>query len=247
VRTAHSHGTPSRGLGARKRVLLVGAGAFLCLVAAPAEALTAAADLTPTPVTTPSASPPAAQLTLTQTVDKATAAVGDTVTYTVTLANTGSLPAPAVTVNDVMGGTAGFLVSDGTAGTSDSFLGTPVTTITKVLTGQYSWLYALVNPGDSNVVRFSAVLRAPGGAAPRVITLTSTASTAGAAPAAATTTATLAATGSGPSSGAVKGVTAAVPHTGTGFNAPMAGVLFLGGAGFILLGVLARRREDWAG
>ncbi len=243
--TAHSSGTPSRGVSARKTVLLFWAGAFVCLVAAPAAALTVSADVTP-PVATPTPAPPAAQLTVTQTVDKATAAVGDTVTYTVTLANTGSLPATAVTVDDVMGGTAGYLVGDGTAGTANSWLGTPVTTISKVVTGQYRWVYALVNPGDSNVVRFSAVIGRPSGSAPSSITLTSTASTSGAAPATATTTATLASTGSGPTAGGVKGVIAAVPHTGSGLNATVAGFLFLGGLGFILLGVLPRRREDRA-
>jgi len=248
VPTAQSTGTPSRGVSARKTALLLGAGAFLCLVAAPAAALTAGADVTPPvlPLATPAIDPPAAHLTLTQTVDKATAAVGDTVTYTVTVANTGSLAAAAVTVDDVMGGTAASRVDDGTAGTANSWLGTPVTTITKVLTGHYRWVYALMNPGNSNVVRFSAVIRRPSGSPPSTVTLTSTASTSGASPATATTTATLTPTVSGPSAGAVKGVIAAVPHGGSGLNATVAGLLSLGGVGCIMLAVLARRREDHA-
>ena len=113
-----------------------------------------------------------------------------------------------------------------------------------MVTGHYRWVYALVNPGDSNVVRFSTVLKRPSGSPPSTITLTSTASTAGAGPATATTTATITAATSGPSTGAVKGVTATVPHTGSGMNAALAGFLFLGGVGFVLLGVLARRHED---
>ena len=81
----------------------------------PVRAATAGAS--PSPVTTPSptptcpappcADPAAAHLALGVSTDRATAAVGDTVHYTVTLSNTGSLPATSVTVDDVMGGTPG--------------------------------------------------------------------------------------------------------------------------------------------
>ena len=255
MRTADSHGGPSRRpLTARKRALLVAGGAFLCLVAAPAEALAATVVTTPSgsPVPSPSClptpciDPPAAQLTLTQTADKTTAAVGDTVTYTITVGNTGSLPAAAVTVDDVLGGKAAFLVEDGTASTADTFVGAPVTTITRVVTGHYRWTYATVNTGDSDVVRFSAVIKAPGAVStgPATISLTSTASTPGVLAVTATTTAPLAASSGG--GGAVKGTTAGVPATGSGLYVALAGFLFLGGLAIILLGILARRRDEVA-
>jgi uncharacterized repeat protein (TIGR01451 family) len=230
------------------RALLVAGSALMALAVAPAEALAAPALPTPSasPVPSPSCvpapciDPPAAHLTLTQSADVATATVGGTVTYTITLGNTGSLPATAVTVDNVLGGSAGFLVEDGTASTTDTFVGAPVTTITRVVTGHYRWTYATVNTGDSDVVRFSAVIKAPGASAPAVISLTSTASTPGVPAAAATTTAPLPAPSRG--GGVVKGTSTGVPATGSGLYAAQAGVLLLGGLGLVLLGVLARRR-----
>lgn len=258
MRTAGSHrGTSRRPLTAPQRALLVASGAFLCLIAAPAEALAATVVTTPTAPPTPSPTclpspcvgPPATQLTLTQTADKTTAAVGDIVTYTITIGNTGSLPATAVTVDDVLAGSAGFLVEDGTASTADTFVGAPMTTITRILTGHYRWTYATVSTGDSDVVRFSAVIQAPGAAlpaTPTTISLTSTASTPGVPSATATTSAPLIAPGAG-AGGAVKGTAASVPATGSGIYGAVAGFLFLGGLGLILLAVLARRRDETAG
>ncbi len=233
-------------------------GAFLCLVAAPAAALAnatvaVAAPVVNTPVPVcaplPCTSPPAAQLTLTQTVDKTTAAVGDTVSYTITLGNSGVVPAAAVTVDDVMNGTSGFFVDDGTASTTNTFVGQPLTTITRVLAGHYRWSYALVNPGDTDVVRFSAVMTAPQSSLPpsvSVITLASTASTPGVPAATATTTApfTAAAPPTPTPRGGVHGAKTSLPATGAGLNAAIAGFLMLGGLGFILIGLHAYRRND---
>jgi uncharacterized repeat protein (TIGR01451 family) len=250
VQTEDSRGTPSDArLRTGLRGLLLVSGALLCLVAAPAEALAAnSTAATPTPELTPAASPDplVAQLTLTQTVDKATAAVGDTVSYTVTLGNTGSLPAAGVTVDDVLSGSAGYLVDDGTSGTSNTFVGEPVTTITRVLTGHYQWTYAAVNPGDADIVRFSAVITAPRGSLPAgvgAITLSSTASTTGIPVATVTTTAPFT---SHSVPGGVRGARTGVPPTGSGLNAAIAGFLLLGGLGFILLAMHARSRDEFA-
>ena len=227
-------GQPRRRPLSRRRggALLIGLGAFLCVAAVPTASL-AATVATPTPL------PTAARLTLTQTANRATVVVGDTVTFTITVGNSGSLPAAAVTVDETLSGDAGFLVEDGTSSTPDTFVGSPVTTITRVVTGHYRWTYPAVSTGDSDVVKFSAVLRAPGAAAggpPRVISLTSTASTAGVAPAVATVTAPFT-----PPPGGVKGTSTGVPSTGSTVELAAAGFLLLGGLGLILLGMLARK------
>jgi uncharacterized repeat protein (TIGR01451 family) len=176
-------------------------------------------------------------------VDRPTAAVGGTVSYTITLGNTGTLPATAVTVSDVLGGSAGYLVADGTSGTANSFLGQPVVTITRALTGHYGWSYPVVKPGDIDVVRFSAVITAPRASLPagsRTITLTSTAATPGLAPAAASSTAPFTPPRAG---GGVHGARTGLPPTGAGLDAAVAGFLLLGGLGFVLLSLYARERE----
>jgi uncharacterized repeat protein (TIGR01451 family) len=225
--------------------------AFLCLVAAPAaRAATvpvSAPSGSPSPCSTPPCNGPSARVILTQAADKTVAAVGDTVTYTITVANTGSAPAPAVTVDDVLGGDAGFLVEDGTAATADTFVGSPTTIVTRVATGHYRWTYATVSPGDSDVVRFSVVIAIPTAVAtpaPAVISLTSTASSAGVTAVTVTTTAALPA---GSAGGIVKGNTTAVPSTGSGPSVAAATFLLLGGLGLILAGTLTRRRDQPAG
>jgi uncharacterized repeat protein (TIGR01451 family) len=237
------------------RGLLVLSGAFLCLLATPAAALAAngaaaaqPAVATPTALPAcavpPCSDPAAAQLTLKQTVDKVTAAVGDTVSYTITLGNTGLLPATAVTVDDAVSGSAGYLVDDGTSGTANTFLGEPVITVTRVLTGHYQWTYPAVNPGDTDIVRFSAVITAPHGSLPagtRAISLVSTASTAGIPAAIVSTTAPF--TPPRAAAGARGGRTT-VPPTGSVLNAALAGCLVLGGLGFMLLGAHASRRDE---
>lgn len=223
MRTAHSPGVPSGGRSAvRAAVALVAAAAALCVAAIPALALTSAAP----------------ELTLTQAVDRSTAVAGDRVTYTIAVGNTGSAAASAVTVDEVVSGDAGFLVEDGTGGTGDTFAGAPVVMVTRVLAGHYRWSYVTVSPGDNDVVRFSAIIRLPVAAASgtlRVLSLTSTASTAG--PAAATVTTTVA-----PPRVAAG---AAIPPTG---SAPGlgAGFLALGGLGLILFSAILRRREEVA-
>ncbi len=241
-----------------QRILSAVAGALLCLVAAPAVALAATGTAaTPTSAVTPTASPgcsqvpcndPAAvQLTVTQTVDRTSAAVGDTVSYTITLANTGLVPATAVTVDDVLTGSAGYVVDDGTSGTAGTFLGQPMTTITRVFTGHYRWSYAVVNPTEADVVKFSAVIAAPSTALPagsRTITLTSTATTAGFPAASVSTTAPF--TPPPTAAGGVRGARTGLPPTGSGVNGAIAGFLLLGGLGFILLGFHAARPDEIA-
>jgi uncharacterized repeat protein (TIGR01451 family) len=200
------------------------AGCVMC-IAAPTRALAAA---------------PAIHLVLTQTVDRTAAMLGDRLSYTVTLGNVGSLAATLVTVDDVLSGDAGFAVDDGRAGMANSFAGSPVTTITRVLTGHYRWGYAVVNPGDIDVVRFDAAIVRGSGDLPAgsVVTLDSTASTPGAASAEVRTTAVLTAAGQG-------GV-AGLPATGSGLDLSPAVFLFLGGMGIMLLLVVERRREGRA-
>lgn len=255
MQTDNSRGAPS---GARLRTgirgVLVGGGACVCLFAAPATA--SAANLpelaVPTPIASPGCAPLpcdplAPQLTLTQTVDRTTAAVGDTVSYTVTLANTGLVPATGVTVDDVMSGDAGYVVDDGTASTTNTFVGQPVTTITRVLIGHYQWGYTLMNPGDTDVVKFSAVVTAPRNPPPagvQAITLTSTASSAGLPDAVVSTTASFTPPSTPP--GGLHGAKTSVPATGSAMPAALGGFLLLGGLGFVLLGAHARRRDERA-
>ncbi len=146
----------------------------------------------------------------------------------------------AVTVTDVLSGTAGYLVADGTGGTVNTFAGEPVVTITRVLAGHYEWTYPVVAPGATDIVRFRAAIMAPRGSQPpgtRTIRLTSTASSPGVAPAAVTTSATFT------PHGALHGAGTRVPATGSDLNAAVAGFLLLGGLGFILLAMYARERD----
>ena len=230
--------------------MLVIGGACLVAWAVPATPVIAA-PASPAAPATPSASPgcvtppcgdaAAAHLTLAQAVDRTAATVGKSVTYTITISNSGVLPAAAVTVSDVLGGTAGYLVDDGTAGTANTFVGAPVVTITRVVTGHYDWTYPIVNPGTRDIVRFRVTtLALPGAQATRAhpIVLTSTASAAGVAPAMVSTTVAFPA-----HSGAASGV----PSTGSDLNASAAGFLLLGGLGFILLALYARECDRAAG
>ncbi|MBJ7608637.1 MAG: DUF11 domain-containing protein [Candidatus Dormibacteraeota bacterium] len=180
---------------------------------------------------------PVAHLTMAETVDRSTAPVGTTLTYTITLRNTGTLPAVNMAVDDTFGGDAGFLVNDGTQGTASSWMGAPLTTVTKVTTGHYRWTYAAVNPGDTDIVSFTTVVRPPsnpargGGNA----TLANTVSSPGV-PAASVTTTTPYAAGGG------QGAPGRVPSAGTDLDVTMTVFLVLGGLGLIQLGVLARKR-----
>ncbi len=224
------------------------AGALLCLSAVPLTASAASAPAatpvpSPTCGTPPCASPAGAQLTLTQTVDRVTAVIGDTVNYTVTVRNTGAAPATAVTVSDVVTGSAGYRVADGTGGTANSFAGQPLVTVIRVAAGRYTWTYPVVSPGDSDVVRFSAVIAGPRGSQPagtHVITLTSVASAPGATAAVSTSVAyTPRVRGGG-----VHGSRAGVPPTGLGLNGTVAGFLFLSGLGLLLVSEYMRERSS---
>ena len=198
-------------------------------------------------------------ITLNKTVNKTTANLGDTLTYTVTVGNTGAAAATNVLVDDLFGGDAGFLVNDGTNGTVDSFVGSPVVTVSKIANGHYQWTLPIVNVGDHDVVTFTAIIQAPSGLVTTsnagTVTLTNTVSI----PTYTTGTSTYTNPGNNPPPvtvstvapfGGVQALT--TPPTGAmstvGITA--AGFLLLGGLGLILLGVLAqtpttaRRRQS---
>ncbi len=229
----------------RFRVLLT-SGAVLCVAAATPTPSLAATTPGPSPHATPSTvcsvpcvDPPAGPITIVQAVDRTSATVGDTVSYTITVADTGPVPAAAVTIDDVLGGGARFVVGDGTAGTVNTFLGTPLTTITRVVPGHYRWSYPLVQPGDSDIVRFSLVIRAPLTPVTGVVALTSSASTPGAVTATVSTTVSLPAR---VPAGGVRGARTGVPPTGSAIDGAAVGFLLLGGLGLVLLGLHVRRR-----
>jgi uncharacterized repeat protein (TIGR01451 family) len=200
---------------------------------------------------------PLVVLTLTKTVNKTTAALNDTLTYTITVGNTGAAPASNVLVDDIFGGTAGFQVNDGTLGTTNSFAGSPAVPVTKIGNGHYQWTYAVIKPGDTATVVFTAKIELPftALAAPSgTITLTNTVSV----PTYVTGVGTYVNPGNNPPpvtvstvapyNGGVQGCSTSngcgVPNTGTSLNVTLAGFLFLGGLGLILVGALARKRED---
>ena len=197
-------------------------------------------------------------LTLTKTVDKTSAALNDTLTYTITVGNTGAAAATNVLVDDIFGGDAGFLVNDGTNGTSNSFAGSPAITVTKLANGHYQWTYPTVNPGDTDTVTFTAVIQLPSTVLTNTsgtITLTNTVSI----PSYNTgvnipynnpgnnpppvTVSTVA-----PYNGGTQGCSTSngcgTPNTGASLNVTLAGFLFLGGIGLILIGILARKPEE---
>jgi uncharacterized repeat protein (TIGR01451 family) len=185
---------------------------------------------------------PAPQLSLTKAVDKRHAVIGDIVRYTITVGNTGAIAATSVTVDDVLGGDAGYSVNDGTNRTVNSFTGTPVITIAKLVIGHYRWSYPTVSPGDRDIVSFTAVVRSPSIAlskSNRVVTLTNTASSPAVPPVTVTTTA--------PYGAGVRGLSTNTPPTGGSLNLVVAVFLLLGGLGLILLSMLTRRAQELAG
>jgi uncharacterized repeat protein (TIGR01451 family) len=195
-------------------------------------------------------------LTLTKTVDKTTTVVNDTVTYTIRVGNVGAATATNVLVDDVLGGTAGYLVNDGTGTTTNSFAGAPAVPVTKLAIGHYQWTYAAIKPGDVDTVTFTAKITLPFTVQPNTsgtIVLTNTVSV----PTYVTGVGTYVNPGNNPSpvtvsttapyNGGVLACTTAtcpVPNTGASLNITLAGFLFLGGLGLILIGALARKRED---
>jgi uncharacterized repeat protein (TIGR01451 family) len=93
-------------------------------------------------------------------VSSTTAVLGQTLTYTIRVTNTGAAPAQDVLVKDVLSGTAGFTVNDGTGGTADSFAGRPVEPVTKTAVGAYQWHYrAMAAGGGTAVVVFTVTIR----------------------------------------------------------------------------------------
>jgi uncharacterized repeat protein (TIGR01451 family) len=203
---------------------LVTAAALLCLATAPVAVVAAEPHLT-----------------LAKTVDRAVATLGRTLTYTVTVGNTGTGAAQSVTVDDVLGGDAGYLVNDGTAGTANSFAGSAVVTVTRISPGHYRWTYPTVKPGDVDIVRFSAVITRPAVLPPQSrgsVVLTNSASSDGLQSVTVRTTAPL---GEG-----VKGSSTGTPGTGAGEAAVPAIFLFLGGLGVILLTEHTTGRERGA-
>jgi uncharacterized repeat protein (TIGR01451 family) len=200
---------------------------------------------TPTPTPTPS---PAPALHLSKSVSPSgRVASGTLLTYTITLENTGDGTASNVTVSDSMSGTADFTVSDGSNGSSDSFIGTPLVTVHKSGTGQYSWTYATVAAGAIDRVSYTAVIKAPGTASAGVdaFTLSDTASAAhSTCPqpgiAACTTENSVA-----PLVGGVGGAATATPGTGALRDLRLAVIvlLLLGGIGLILASFLVRKPE----
>jgi uncharacterized repeat protein (TIGR01451 family) len=201
---------------------------------------------------------PLVVLTLTKTVSKTVANLNDTLTYTITVGNVGAAAATNVLVDDVFSGDAGYTVNDGTNTTTNSFAGSPAITVTKLATGHYQWTYATINVGDTATVTFTAVIQLPPPppviATGQTITLINTVSipsyTIGITPYVNPGTnpppVTVKTTAVNP--GNVFACTTATcpttPPTGARLNVTLAGFLFLGGIGLILVGMLARKREE---
>ncbi len=219
-------------------------GLIVLTPVAPVRAASLTATATPTATCTPPcADPAAARLTLSETVDRPTATIGEAVEYRVTLSNSGSAPADAVVVDDLLAGDAGYTVRDGTSGTVNSFMGQPITTVTRLLAGHYRWVYATVDAGQTDIVNFSAVILAPRLPLPtRVVTmtLTSTASTPGTPPVSVTTRVPVPRR---PSGGGVAGAATGVPGAGAGVDLNTSGYLVVGGLVLTLVGAVARRRD----
>jgi uncharacterized repeat protein (TIGR01451 family) len=229
-------------VAALRRIVLAGAamalplaaGALVCPSVASAAAPVSAARAAGGPLPVAREAQSAAHLTLIKTVSRTATRVGTTLSYTVTVGNTGTSVATNVTVNDVLGGDAGYIVNDGTGGTANSFEGSVVVTVTKVNTGHYRWSYSTVPTGSKDIVSFTALITLPGAPPLRpsgTIVLTNTATVPGVP---ARTVTTTAAYRIGP------------PATGTNPNATPAGLLLLVGLGFIITGALARRPTRFA-
>ena len=153
-------------------------------------------------------------LLLSKTVSETVAQVGDVVTYVVTLTNPTSNAAVDITVDDVMSGTAGFTVNDGTPGshTVDSFIGSPVVPVTRVGADHYTWTYPTVAAGAIDTIQYTATITGAGSTATQLNgdnSVVNTATTAGLPPVVVTTTVP---TGSG---GGVLGITT-TPTPGSG-------------------------------
>ncbi len=164
--------------------------------------------------------------------------IGDTITYKVTVTNDSDNDAHNVIVTDLMGGTAGFKVNDGTSGTSNSFSSNDPTASVSGSNGSYTWTFATIAHGASGIMQFTAVILAPGTTSSSVnggVDLTNTAAVAPLPPVTVVANAPF---------GGVQAITS-TPSTG-GFpemNVTIAGFMFLGGLGLILIGILAKKPE----
>ncbi len=217
-------------LTANGRMVMVASGAFVCLAVAPAVGVNAAASSTG-----------GARLSMTVTAPQSIAD-GATVTYTIALANTGSAAALAVTVDTRLGGAARSMVSDGTAASPNSFVGTPLVTVEKLGTGHYRWTYPGVTAGAVDTVRFAAVVSLPPGTAGApAAAVTNSVSVSGLVPQ--TTTTVVNPAPARPGIGAGGGVATTTPQTGTSPDVGAAGLLLLAGTGLILAGVLGSGDE----
>jgi len=180
-------------------------------------------------------------LALTKTVTPTGSVLpGTSLVYTISLTNTSDNDVTTtnnpsgITVDDVMRGTAGFVVD------TASFAGSPPVTVNQLAAGHFQWKYTSLAHGASAVVTFSATITTGpgsvstcllGGAGAGTSCLDNTASTAGPPPVTVENS-TLA-----------SGVLAArTPSTGAldEINIGLAGFLFLGGLTLILLGLLVK-------
>ncbi len=125
---------------------------------------TVAAQCTSTVTTTvpPSTPTPGPDLIVTKSVDHSSTALGHTLDYTITVTNAGNAPATDVAMTDLMTGTAGFQVNDGSNGTNDSFLGNPTVTVSEDGPGVYTWEYSTLAPEQTATVTYTATILAPG-------------------------------------------------------------------------------------
>jgi hypothetical protein len=211
-------------LTSRRRIVMVTSGAFVCLAAAPALGVDAAPS-------------PAGGSHLSAIVAAAPAIVdGGDLSYTVTLVNTGSAAAAHVTVDTRLGGSARSVVDDGTAGSPNSFVGTPLVTVVKLAAGHYRWAYATVRPADVDTVEFTVVVGLPPGATNAAgVAVTNTVSGPGLSTETVTTVVLPVTSAPGTPAG---GVGTGTPQTGSSPDVHVAGLLLLGGLGLILAGVL---------
>jgi uncharacterized repeat protein (TIGR01451 family) len=112
----------------------------------------------------------APKITATKTVDRATASLGDTLTYTITLQNTGQDAATGTTLSDLVPGRAVFVpgsirvngtpVSDAAGDDLGEFTGGRV--VARVGTGATATSGGVLAPGASSSVSFQATVRTSG-------------------------------------------------------------------------------------
>ena len=211
------------------------------------------------PSTRPSSGGP--DLIVTKVVNATTTTLGQTLTYTITVDNTGTAAATDVVMNDVMSGTAAFHVNQA----SFTFL-PPVSNLDFTGAGSFTWEYPTLAAGEAATLTYTAVMLAPGNLSVAVnhqFTLTntvaatsgnggctsthciSTVTTTAPAPAhgvlGATTTKK---TPSTKAAGAVLGASTSTPGTGAHLEVLLTIILVLAGLSLIGLAAAARRRAN---